>query len=221
VNGPGSDTRPAPGRSRLRGIAGAIALTLVMALPVAAAQEPGADPGPVVGDLIHRKTNLGLECRNIGYSVPTLDRFPRNPAPGWAAYQSACVPGFRLVMSCLGERIGEDRLIGCTMAVPEGQANVAGSCDRFALLAGETRTAPEPVLTDALASGSPEILPCTANPPMAGNTRVGVAFLVPADVSNSHVAVEVALDGEPAAFIVPSYEIAGGLLAPNPIGGER
>jgi hypothetical protein len=177
---------------------------------VALAQEALATPqARYIEELKQRNDDYGPGCNGIGISVPIAVDMPAAISSRWAAGHSACIPGMRLVATCIGEVVAEDRVVGCTLRVADGQAAETIGCERLTLLTASTRFAPDPTLSDALAEGSEGGSGSCSEPrDLTPDTAIAAAFLAPAMESSGDLALLIDLDGsEVPAFLIPSGQL--------------
>ena len=162
-----------------------------------------------INELKQRNANYGPGCNGIGISVPDAVNMPDEISSRWAGGHSACVPGMRLVMTCAGEVAGEDRIIGCTVQVADGEAAATMACERFTLITPDARFTPDPVLSDILAEGSEGgSRSCSGAIEFAPGATVATAFLAPAAGSEGDLALMIDVDGsEVPAFLVPAGQL--------------
>src|SRR5215213_4040182 len=112
--------QPAAAAHRLGLVAGV--LLLAAGPRVAHAQDqPGPSQARYIEELKQRNAGYGPGCDGIGISVPAEVNMPADITSRWAAGHSACIPGMRLIMTCMGEVTGEERVIGCTLQVADGE----------------------------------------------------------------------------------------------------
>jgi hypothetical protein len=189
-----------------------LALTLTAGPSVTSAQQPVATPQlRYIDELKQRNAAYGPGCNGIGISLPLPVDTPANITGRWTAGHSACVPGMRLMLSCLGQIVDTNRVIGCTLRVADGQAPRAIGCADLTLITAAARVTPDPALSDALAVGSEGgSLSCTKPHDLTTGAAIAAAFVVPAADSGGDLALLIDLDGsEVPAFLIPAAQLAG------------
>lgn len=194
-----------------------VCVLLLAAMPrIAHAQdEPGASQVRYIEELKQRNADYGPGCDGIGISVPTDVSMPADISSRWAAGHSACIPGMRLVMTCGGEIAGEDRVIGCTVQVADGQAVQTITCEQLTLITAVARFTPDATLSDALGEASEGgAASCSTPQNLTPGATVAAAFLVPATESTGDLALMIDVDGsEVPAFLIPAGQL--GRTAPT------
>lgn len=178
---------------------------------VALAQdEPDASQVRYIEELKQRNADYGPGCNGIGVSTPRAVSLPADISTRWAAGHSACIPGMRLVMACIGEVANEDRLIGCTLQVADGQAGGTVACEQFTLLTPDARIHPDPILSDALSRGSNDASQsCSESQGFSPGVTIAAAFLIPAAESAGDLALTIDVDGsEVPAFLIPAGQLS-------------
>ncbi len=175
-----------------------------------AQDEPGASQGRYIEELKQRNAGYGPGCDGIGISVPAEVNMPADITSRWAAGHSACIPGMRLIMTCLGEVTGEDRVIGCTLQVADGQRDETITCDQLTLIVPDARLTPDATLSDTLGDASEGgSRSCAEGIELTPGATVAAAFLVPAGESTGDLAVTVDVDGsEVPAFLIPAGQLS-------------
>ncbi len=190
---------------------------LLAAMPrIAHAQdEPDASQVRYIEELKQRNADYGPGCDGIGISVPAEVNMPADITRRWAAGHSACVPGMRLVMTCIGEVTGEDRVIGCTLQVADGERDGTIACDQLTLIAPDARFMPDAMLSDTLGEASEGgSRSCSEPIQLTPGATVAAVFLVPASESSGDLAVTVDVDGsEVPAFLIPAGQLSADLLS--------
>jgi hypothetical protein len=164
-----------------------------------------------IDELKQRNAAYGPGCDGIGISLPMTVNMPANTTGRWTAGHSACIPGMRLMMSCLGEVVVTDRIIGCTLRVADGQAAKALGCADLTLITPAARFSPDQALSDALAIGSEGgSLSCAKPRELTTGATITAAFSVPAAESEGDLAVLIDVDGsEVPAFLIPAAQVSG------------
>jgi hypothetical protein len=194
-----------------------VCVLVVAAMPrITLAQDPpGASQARYIEELKQRNAGYGPGCDGIGISVPAEVDMPTDISSRWAAGHSACVPGMRLIMTCLGEVSGEDRVIGCTLQVADGERDGTISCDQLTLIAPDARFTPDAMLSDTLGEASEGgSRSCSERIPLTPGAAVAAVFLVPASGSAGDLAVTVDVDGsEVPAFLIPAGQLSADLLS--------
>jgi hypothetical protein len=190
---------------------GLVACVLLLAAGprVAYAQdELGASQVRYIAELKQRNADYGPGCNGIGISVPQTVNMPTDLTTRWVAGHSACIPGLRLAMICIGEVAGADRVIGCTLLVADGAAGSI-ACDGFTLIAPNTRLTADPVLSDAVAEGAEGgSQSCAESQELVPGATVAAGFIVPAAESMGDLGMLIAVDGsEVPAFLIPSGQL--------------
>ena len=192
---------------------GLVACMLLLAAGPRAAQaqdEPGASQVRYIEELKQRNAGYGPGCDGIGISVPAEVNMPADITSRWAAGHSACIPGMRLIMTCLVDVTGEDRVIGCTLQVVDGQREGTITCDQLTLILPDARFTPDPTLSDALGEASEGgSRSCSERIELTPGATVSAVFLVPARESTGELAVTVDVDGsEVPAFLIPAGQVS-------------
>ena len=166
-----------------------------------------------IAELKQRNAGYGPGCDGIGISVPAEVDMPTDISSRWAAGHSACIPGLRLIMTCMGEVTGEDRVIGCTLQVADGERDGTITCDQLTLIAPEARFTPDVMLSDALGEASEGgSRSCSEQIPLTPDATVAAVFLVPASASTGDLAVTIDVDGsEVPAFLIPAGQLSADL----------
>jgi hypothetical protein len=185
----------------------------VGAIGVTRAQEDLApSQARYIEELKQRNDGYGPGCNGIGISVPTEVNMPGAISSRWAAGHSACIPGMRLVATCLGEVVADDRIIGCTLRVADGEAAAALGCEQLTLITATDRFRPDPLLSDALGEGSEGASRSCSQPmSLALGATIAAAFIVPAAESTGDLALMIDVDGsEVPAFLIPSSQLSVG-----------
>lgn len=195
---------------------GLLACILMLAITPRAtrAQDiPGASQVRYIEELKQRNAGYGPGCDGIGISVPAAVNMPADITSRWAAGHSACVPGMRLIMTCMGEVTGEDRVIGCTLQVTDGERDETISCDQLTLIAPEARFTADTMLSDTLGDASEGgSRSCSERVQLTPGATVAAVFLVPASGSAGDLAVTVDVDGsEVPAFLIPAGQLSADL----------
>jgi hypothetical protein len=177
---------------------------------VLAQDQPDASEQRYIEELKQRNADYGPGCNGIGISTPREVNPPTDISTRWAAGHSACIPGMRLVLACIGEVENENRIIGCTLQVADGQAAGAVACERLTLLAPDARFHPDPLLSDALSRGSVGAsLSCSEPLDFSPGATIAVAFLVPAAESAGDLALIIDVNGEEVpAFLIPAGQLS-------------
>ncbi len=170
----------------------------------------GASQVRYIEELKQRNAGYGPGCDGIGISVPAEVDMPADITSRWAAGHSACVPGMRLIMTCMGEVTGEDRVIGCTLQVADGEGDGTISCDQLTLIAPDARFTPDVMLSDTLGEASEGgSRSCSEPIQLTPGATVAAVFLVPASGSTGDLAVTVDVDGaEVPAFLIPAGQLS-------------
>jgi hypothetical protein len=186
-----------------------ILIVTVIPQPAAAQEESAAPQLRYIEEIKQRNADYGPGCDGIGVTVPPTVEMPAEITSNWVASHSACVPGLRLVMTCLGDIVGEERIIGCTLQVADGQAEAALSCDRFTLLLPEDRLTPDETLSEILGQGSDGTAqPCSEAGSFDSGATVALAFQAPGSEPAPDAAILIDLDGsEVPAFFVPASQL--------------
>ncbi len=187
-----------------------LSIIIALMLPgVALARQAEDSQIRYINELKQRNTDYGPGCNGIGVSTPRAVSLPTDVSTRWAAGHSACIPGLRLVMACLGEVVADDRIIGCTILVAEGEAKGTLTCERLTLIAPEGRFQPDPRLSVALARGSEGIArPCSDAGNLETGAAIAAAFIAPADASAGDLALTIDIDGsEIPAFLIPASQV--------------
>lgn len=178
----------------------------------ALAQDPGEGSQlRYIAELKQRNADYGPGCNGVGISAPRSVAMPADLGTRWVAGHSACIPGMRLVMSCLGEVASDERVIGCVLQVADGEAAGEITCERITLIAPDARFGPDPALSEALSEGSEGAAPpCSAAGAWTTGAAAAAAFVVPAAASEGDLAVLVNVDGaEVPAFLIPAGQLGG------------
>jgi hypothetical protein len=164
---------------------------------IAHAQDvPGASHIRYIDELKQRNASYGPGCDGIGISVPTDVRMPADITSRWVAGHSACIPGMRLVITCAGEVTGEDRVIGCTLQVVDGQRDETIACEQLSLIAADARFTPDIMLSETLGEASEGgSRSCSEPIDLTPGATIAAVFLVPASESTGDLAVTVDVDG--------------------------
>ena len=117
----------------------------------------------------------------------------------------------RLIMSCIGGVTGEDRVIGCTVQVADGQGEGTITCDQLTLIAPDARFTPDAILSATLGEASEGgSRSCSEHIELTPGATVAAAFLVPATESMGDLAVLIDVDGsEVPAFLIPAGQLSG------------
>ena len=176
-----------------------------------AQDEPDASQVRYIEELKQRNAAYGPGCNGIGISVPATQNMPADITSRWAAGHSACIPDLRLVMACIGEVVGEDRVIGCTIQVANGQGAGTITCEQLTLIAPDARFTPDGTLSDALGEASEGgSQSCSEPQDLAPGATVAAAFLTPATESTGDLAVMIDIDGsEVPTFLIPAGQVSG------------
>ena len=191
-------------------------ITLISALALGGmphltiAQEAGAQSqARYIEELKQRNADYGPGCNGIGISVPVMVEIPADMTSRWAAGHSACIPGQRLVMACAGDVVDEERVIGCTLQVAEGQLDRTIACEQITLITPGARYTPDATVSDAMAEASEGgAQSCSQPHDLAVGTTVAAAFRVPAAESMGDLAVTLDVDGsEVPAFLIPAGQL--------------
>ncbi|MBW3634711.1 MAG: hypothetical protein KY456_16960 [Chloroflexi bacterium] len=174
-----------------------------------AQDDPSALQVRYIEELKQRNAVYGPGCNGIGISVPATQNMPVDITSRWAAGHSACIPDLRLVMACIGEVAGEDRVIGCTIQVADGQGDGTITCEQLTLITPSTRYTPDAVLSDALGEASEGgSRSCSEPVNLAPGATVAAAFLVPATSSMGDLAIMIDINGaEVPAFLIPAGQL--------------
>lgn len=180
-------------------------------LPGAVLGQTPTTPSEVryIDELKQRNADYGPGCNGIGISTPRAVNMPADISTRWAAGHSACIPGMRLVMACIGEVVEADRLIGCTLQVADGQAPASIGCEQLTLLLPHDRVQPDPVLSDILSQGSEGgSVSCAEPRQLAAGTTIAAAYRVPAAETRGDLALMIDVDGsEVPAFLIPAAQV--------------
>jgi hypothetical protein len=160
-----------------------------------------------------RNAGYGPGCDGIGISVPAAVDMPADITSRWVAGHSACIPGMRLIMTCIGEVTDEDRVISCTLQVADGQSLGTISCGQLTLIAPDARFTPDAMLSDTLGEASEGgSRSCSERIELAPGATVAAVFLVPASGSTGDLAVMIDVDGaEVPAFLIPAGQLSADL----------
>jgi len=169
-----------------------------------------------IEELKQRNADYGPGCNGIGISVPQAVNLPTDLTTRWVAGHSACIPGLRLIMICIGEVTGDDRVIGCTLLVADGAAGSL-ACDGFTLIAPDARFTADPELSNAVAEGAEGGSRSCAEPrELVPGTTVAAAFVVPAAESMGDLGMLIAVDGsEVPAFLIPAGQLGSVAATPD------
>src|SRR5215210_982004 len=185
---------------------------LLVAAPRAthAQDESGASQVRYIEELKQRNAGYGPGCDGVGISVPAEVNMPADITSRWAAGHSACIPGMRLIMTCISEVTGGDRVVGCTLQVVDGQREGTITCDQLTLIVPDARFTPDATLSDALGEASEGgSRSCSERVELTPGTTVAAVFLVPARESTGDLAVTVDVDGsEVPAFLIPAGQLS-------------
>jgi hypothetical protein len=167
-----------------------------------------------IEELKQRNDDYGPGCNGIGISVPLSVNMPDTISSRWAAGHSACIPGLRLVATCLGEIVAADRVIGCTIQVADGKAVGMLGCEQLTLITAADRFKPDPSLSDALGEGSEGGSRSCAEPrDLTPGATIAAAFFVPATESTGDLALMIDVDGsEVPVFLIPSGQLGAETL---------
>jgi hypothetical protein len=188
---------------------------LFAAMPRATLAQDGSGASQIryIEELKQRNAGYGPGCDGIGISVPADVDMPADITSRWAAGHSACVPGMRLIMTCMGEVTGEDRVIGCTLQVADSERDGIITCDQLTLIAPEARFTPDAMLSDALGEASEGgSRSCSEPMQLIPGATVAAVFLVPASASTGDLAVTIDVDGsEVPAFLIPAGQLSADL----------
>ena len=191
----------------------AMMLVAVAGIPcVAFAQPDPASPQTrYIEELKQRNDDYGPGCNGIGITVPATLDIPESISTRWAAGHSACIPGLRMVTTCLGDIVGDDRIIGCTLRVADGQSATSLGCAQLTLITAGTRLTSVPELSNTLAVGSEGgARSCTEQVALLPGATVAAAFSVPAIESSGDLALLIEIDGsEVPAFLIPAGQVSG------------
>lgn len=162
-----------------------------------------------IDELKERNVAYGPGCNGIGISVPVTVDVPVEMTSRWAAGHSACIPDLRLVMSCAGEVVGEERVIGCLLHVADGQTDRTIACEQLTLITPDARYTPDPALSVAVAEASEGgSQTCSEPRALAPSVTIAAPFRVPAATSMSDLAVIIDVDGsEVPAFLIPAGQL--------------
>jgi hypothetical protein len=195
-----------------------VLLTAVVPGSVLAGDEIEGAQVRYIDELKQRNVDYGPGCNGIGVSIPQSVEMPADLSTRWVAGHSACIPGMRLVMICIGEVAGADRVIGCLLRVADGEAAEAIGCDLLTLITPGGRFTPDPLLSKTLSEGSESASkPCSEPGTFAEGTTVAAAFLVPAAESTGDLAILLNLDGsEVPAFLLPSSQMDASAVPSDP-----
>jgi len=168
-----------------------------------------------IAELKQRNAGYGPGCDGIGISVPGEVDMPADITSRWAAGHSACIPGMRLIMTCMGEVTGEDRVIGCTIQVADGERDGTIACDQLTLIAPDARFTADATLSDTLGDASEGgSRSCSEGIQLTPGATIAAVFLVPASGSVGDLAVTVDVDGsEVPAFLIPAGQVSADLPA--------
>jgi hypothetical protein len=163
-----------------------------------------------IDELKQRNADYGPGCNGIGISVPQAVNMPADLTTRWVAGHSACIPGMRLIITCIGEVTGEDRVIGCTLQVADGEGEGTIACEQLTLIAPDARFAPDVMLSDTLGEASEGgSRSCSEPIEVTPGATVAAVFLVPASESTGDLAVTVDVDGsEVPAFLIPAGQLS-------------
>jgi hypothetical protein len=133
---------------------------------------------------------------------------PTDLTTRWVAGHSACIPGLRLVMICIGDVAGDDRIIGCTLLVADGTGGSI-ACDGFTLIATDARFTADIELSDAVAEGAEGGSSSCAEPrELVPGATIAAGFVVPAAESMGDLGMLIAVDGsEVPAFLIPAGQL--------------
>jgi hypothetical protein len=175
----------------------------------------GASQVRYIEELKQRNAGYGPGCDGIGISVPAEVNMPIDITSRWAAGHSACIPGMRLIMACIGEVTGEDRVIGCTLQVVDGQGEGTITCDQLTMIAPGARFTPDAMLSDTLSEASEGgSQSCSERIELTPGATVAATFLVPASETTGDLAVLIDVDGsEVPAFLIPAGQLSAELSA--------
>jgi hypothetical protein len=192
---------------------GLVACVLLFAVGsrIAHAQdERAASQVRYIEELKQRNAGYGPGCDGIGISIPEEVSLPADITSRWAAGHSACVPGMRLIITCMGEVTGEDRVISCTLQVADGQREGSITCDQLTLIAPDARFSPDAMLSDTLSDASEGgSRSCSERIELTPDATVAAVFLVPASESAGDLAVTIDVDGsEVPAFLIPAGQLS-------------
>ena len=195
------------------GLLACVLLLAAMPRTTHAQDTPGASQVRYIEELKQRNAGYGPGCDGVGVSVPAEVDMPADISSRWAAGHSACVPGMRLIMTCMGEVTGEDRVIGCTLQVADGERDGTISCDQLTLIAPDGRFTPDAMLSDTLGEASEGgSRSCSESIQLTPGATVAAVFLVPASGSAGDLAVTVDVDGsEVPAFLIPAGQLSADL----------
>jgi hypothetical protein len=163
-----------------------------------------------IDELKQRNADCGPGCNGVGISVPETVVVPDDLTSRWVGGHSACIPGLRLVMICIGEVADDDRVIGCTLQVADGEAGTI-NCDGFTLITANARFAPDPELSGAVAEGSEGGSTTCAEPQaLVPGATIAAAFVIPAAASTGDLGMLINVDGsEVPAFLIPAGQVEG------------
>jgi hypothetical protein len=185
---------------------------LVAAMPRIALAQNESGPSQIryIEELKQRNAGYGPGCDGIGISVPAEVNMPTDITSRWAAGHSACIPGMRLIMTCIGEVTGDDRVIGCTLQIADGQREGTITCDQLTLIAPDARFTPDARLSDTLGDASEGgSRSCSERIELTPGATVAAVFVVPAPESTGDLAVTVDVDGsEVPAFLIPAGQLS-------------
>jgi hypothetical protein len=192
---------------------GLVASVLLLAVGprIAHAQdEPAASQVRYIEELKQRNAAYGPGCDGIGISVPADVAMPADISSRWAAGHSACIPDLRLIATCISDVTGEDRVIGCTLQVADGQREGTIICDQLTLIAPDARFTPDSMLSDALGEASEGgSRSCSEPIELTAGASIAAVFLVAASGSDGDLAITVDIDGaEVPAFLIPAGQLS-------------
>ena len=188
---------------------------LLTAMPsVAFAQgESSGSQVRYIEELKQRNAAYGPGCNGIGISVPATVEVPADMSSRWAAGHSGCIPDLRLVMTCIGEVTGEDRVIACTLQVADGERDETVTCEQLTLITPGARFTPDAMLSDTLGEASEGgSRSCSEPINLTLGATVAAVFIVPASETTGDLAVIVDVDGaEVPAFLIPAGQLSAEL----------
>lgn len=162
-----------------------------------------------ITELKQRNADYGPGCDGIGVSIPPAVAMPAELTSPWVASHSACLPGLRLVMTCLGDIVEADRVIGCTILAADGQGTGPIACDALTLILPNARFTPDLLLSELLSQGSDAgVQSCAAATELTPGVAIAAAFVVPASESATDLALLIDIDGSEApAFLIPAGQL--------------
>lgn len=184
-------------------------LALILPMGAAGAQTPEATQQRYINELKQRNADYGAGCNGIGVSLPGTVAMPADLTTRWVGGHSACVPGMRLMMSCRGDVIGDERIVGCLVHVAEGESRAEATCDTLTLITPYARFHPDPTLSRILGEGSESgARACDVPNAFTQDLTLAAAFSLPAVSSTGDLAILLDIDGsEVPAFLIPATQL--------------